>query len=153
MFLAVVGFACAAFQGHHLAPWTISHRTAPNNVFKIAAATLPLEEPGPPTPLVTLTLPPAPALPAPPLTLTSPPHAPPAPPLTLTPPPPALPHDVAPALSDRLPPAPPLPAPTDTLTSPPAPPLDARTTAEALTEVRASPISIYKYTAPPTKSF
>ncbi len=38
----VVGFACAAFQGHHLAPWTISHRSAPNNVFKIGAAALPL---------------------------------------------------------------------------------------------------------------
>ena len=38
----VVGFACAAFQGHHLAPWTISHRTFTNNVYKIAAATLPL---------------------------------------------------------------------------------------------------------------
>ena len=38
----VVGFACAAFQGHHLAPWTISHRSFPNNVYKIAAATLPL---------------------------------------------------------------------------------------------------------------
>ena len=38
----VVGFACAAFQGHHLAPWTISHRTFPNNVYKIASATIPL---------------------------------------------------------------------------------------------------------------
>ena len=38
----VVGFACAAFQGHHLAPWTISHRSLTNNVYKIAAATLPL---------------------------------------------------------------------------------------------------------------
>jgi len=38
----VVGFACAAFQGHHLAPWTISHRSFPNNVYKIAAATIPL---------------------------------------------------------------------------------------------------------------
>ena len=38
----VVGFACAAFQGHHLAPWTISHRSFTNNVYKIAAATLPL---------------------------------------------------------------------------------------------------------------
>ena len=34
----VVGFACAAFQGHHLAPWTISHRSFPNNVYKIGAA-------------------------------------------------------------------------------------------------------------------
>jgi len=38
----VVGFACAAFQGHHLAPWTISHRSVWNNVHKIAAATHPL---------------------------------------------------------------------------------------------------------------
>jgi hypothetical protein len=38
----VVGFACAAFQGHHLAPWTISHRSVWNNVHKIATATLPL---------------------------------------------------------------------------------------------------------------
>ena len=38
----IVGFACAAFQGHHLAPWTISHRSFPNNVYKIAAATIPL---------------------------------------------------------------------------------------------------------------
>ena len=38
----MVGFACAAFQGHHLAPWTFSHRSLWNNVYKIAAATLPL---------------------------------------------------------------------------------------------------------------
>lgn len=38
----VVGFACAAFQGHHLAPWTISHRGFVNNVHKIAGATIPL---------------------------------------------------------------------------------------------------------------
>ena len=38
----VVGFACAAFQGHHLAPWTISHRSTWNNVFKIAGAAIPL---------------------------------------------------------------------------------------------------------------
>jgi len=38
----VVGFACAAFQGHHLAPWTISHRSFVNNVYKIAAAAIPL---------------------------------------------------------------------------------------------------------------
>lgn len=38
----VVGFACAAFQGHHLAPWTISHRSFFNNVHKIAAAAIPL---------------------------------------------------------------------------------------------------------------
>lgn len=38
----VVGFACAAFQGHHLAPWTIAHRGFANNVHKIAAATTPM---------------------------------------------------------------------------------------------------------------
>lgn len=38
----VVGFACAAFQGHHLAPWTISHRSFTNNVYKISMATIPL---------------------------------------------------------------------------------------------------------------
>ena len=38
----MVGFACAAFQGHHLAPWTISHRSFWNNVYKIATATIPL---------------------------------------------------------------------------------------------------------------
>ena len=38
----VVGFACAAFQGHHLAPWTISHRSVWNNVYKIGTATIPL---------------------------------------------------------------------------------------------------------------
>ena len=38
----MVGFACAAFQGHHLAPWTISHRSVFNNVYKIGAATIPL---------------------------------------------------------------------------------------------------------------
>eukprot|EP00900_Chrysochromulina_parva_P022980 jgi/Chrpa1/5315/Chrysochromulina_OHIO_Genome00014573-RA len=31
-----------AFQGHHLAPWTISHRSVYNNVYKIGAATIPL---------------------------------------------------------------------------------------------------------------
>jgi ubiquitin-conjugating enzyme E2 variant len=38
----IVGFACAAFQGHHLAPWTISHRSFFNNVHKIAGALIPL---------------------------------------------------------------------------------------------------------------
>jgi len=38
----VVGFACAAFQGHHLAPWTISHRSLWNNVYKIGSASIPL---------------------------------------------------------------------------------------------------------------
>mmetsp|Transcript_85492 Transcript_85492/g.275187 ORF Transcript_85492/g.275187 Transcript_85492/m.275187 type:complete len:360 (+) Transcript_85492:95-1174(+) len=37
-----VGFACAAFQGHHLAPWTITFRPFINNVFKIARVGLPL---------------------------------------------------------------------------------------------------------------
>lgn len=49
----VVGFACAAFQGHHLAPWTISHRSLFNNVHKIALATIPLNILG------TLALPPS----------------------------------------------------------------------------------------------
>jgi len=49
----VVGFACAAFQGHHLAPWTIQFRSAINNVYKIARALLPL------TLLAGLLLPPA----------------------------------------------------------------------------------------------
>lgn len=38
----MVGSACAAFQGHHLAPWTITHRPFANNVYKIARAALPL---------------------------------------------------------------------------------------------------------------
>lgn len=38
----MVGFACAAFQGHHLAPWTIAFRPVANNVYKIARAALPL---------------------------------------------------------------------------------------------------------------
>lgn len=36
----VVGSACAAFQGHHLAPWTIASRPFVNNVYKIARAAL-----------------------------------------------------------------------------------------------------------------
>jgi len=42
----VVGFACAAFQGHHLSPWTISHRSFVNNVYKIAGASIPLMSAG-----------------------------------------------------------------------------------------------------------
>lgn len=38
----VVGFACAAFQGHHLAPWTIHFRPTINNVYKIARPLVPL---------------------------------------------------------------------------------------------------------------
>jgi ubiquitin-conjugating enzyme E2 variant len=37
----VVGAACAAFQGHHLAPWTITYREPCNNVYKIARAATP----------------------------------------------------------------------------------------------------------------
>ena len=37
----VFGQACAAFQGHHSAPWTITYRPTANNVHKIAAAALP----------------------------------------------------------------------------------------------------------------
>jgi len=38
----VVGEACFAFQGHHLAPWTISFRSFGNNVYKIARLAAPL---------------------------------------------------------------------------------------------------------------
>jgi len=48
----IVGSACAAFQGHHLAPWTISFRSFANNVFKIARAASPFIM------LAALTLPP-----------------------------------------------------------------------------------------------
>ena len=37
-----LGTVIAAFQGHHLAPWTIKHRPFANNVHKICAAVLPL---------------------------------------------------------------------------------------------------------------
>ena len=37
-----LGAVIAAFQGHHLAPWTIAHRPFANNVHKICAAVLPL---------------------------------------------------------------------------------------------------------------
>lgn len=36
----VVGTVCAAFQGHHKAPWTITHRSFFNNVHKIARTAL-----------------------------------------------------------------------------------------------------------------
>jgi ubiquitin-conjugating enzyme E2 variant len=38
----IVGPACAAFQGHHLQPWSITHRSTTNNVHKIARAAGPL---------------------------------------------------------------------------------------------------------------
>ena len=38
----VFGPACAAFQGHHGAPWTITHRSTMNNVHKIARMAGPL---------------------------------------------------------------------------------------------------------------
>lgn len=38
----VVGAACAAFQGHHRAPWTITYRSTCNNVHKIAKIVAPL---------------------------------------------------------------------------------------------------------------
>ena len=38
----VFGPACAAFQGHHGAPWTITHRSPFNNVHKIARMACPL---------------------------------------------------------------------------------------------------------------
>ena len=38
----IFGEACAAFQGHHLAPWTITYRPTANNVFKICKAVAPL---------------------------------------------------------------------------------------------------------------
>mmetsp|Transcript_16121 Transcript_16121/g.39582 ORF Transcript_16121/g.39582 Transcript_16121/m.39582 type:complete len:321 (+) Transcript_16121:34-996(+) len=38
----VVGTVCAAFQGHHKAPWTITHRSFFNNVHKIAKTALPM---------------------------------------------------------------------------------------------------------------
>eukprot|EP01031_Cornospumella_fuschlensis_P025329 gene25327-30585_t len=37
----VVGSICAAFQGHHNTPWTITFRPFVNNVFKIAKSTIP----------------------------------------------------------------------------------------------------------------
>ena len=39
---ARLGAVIAAFQGRHLAPWTIAHRPFANNVHKICAAVLPL---------------------------------------------------------------------------------------------------------------
>eukprot|EP01038_Epipyxis_sp_PR26KG_P006762 gene6762-9264_t len=37
----IFGSVCAAFQGHHSTPWTITFRPFANNVFKIAYATVP----------------------------------------------------------------------------------------------------------------
>jgi len=37
----VFGTVCAAFQGHHLTPWTITFRSFANNVYKIAYMTVP----------------------------------------------------------------------------------------------------------------
>lgn len=37
----VVGSVCAAFQGHHTAPWTITFRSFCNNLFKVAKGTVP----------------------------------------------------------------------------------------------------------------
>jgi len=37
----LVGSVCAAFQGHHKAPWTITFRPFVNNVYKIALGTIP----------------------------------------------------------------------------------------------------------------
>lgn len=37
----VFGSVCAAFQGHHKTPWTITFRSFANNVFKITYATIP----------------------------------------------------------------------------------------------------------------
>lgn len=37
----VFGAVCAAFQGHHVTPWTITFRSFINNVYKICVATVP----------------------------------------------------------------------------------------------------------------
>ena len=37
----LVGSVCAAFQGHHETPWTITFRPFANNVYKIAYGTIP----------------------------------------------------------------------------------------------------------------
>lgn len=37
----VFGKVCAAFQGHHVTPWTITFRPFANNVYKIAYGTIP----------------------------------------------------------------------------------------------------------------
>lgn len=37
----IFGSVCAAFQGHHQSPWTITFRPFVNNVYKIAIATVP----------------------------------------------------------------------------------------------------------------
>jgi len=36
-----VGTVCAAFQGHHVTPWTITFRGFANNVYKICYGTVP----------------------------------------------------------------------------------------------------------------
>lgn len=38
----LVGTVCAAFQGHHETPWTITFRPFANNVYKIASGTIPV---------------------------------------------------------------------------------------------------------------
>lgn len=38
----IFGSVCAAFQGHHQSPWTITYRSFVNNVYKIAIATVPV---------------------------------------------------------------------------------------------------------------
>ena len=38
----IVGSVCAAFQGHHETPWTITFRSFANNVYKIAYGTIPV---------------------------------------------------------------------------------------------------------------
>jgi len=38
----VFGSVCAAFQGHHVTPWTITFRPFANNVYKICYASIPL---------------------------------------------------------------------------------------------------------------
>ena len=37
----VFGSVCAAFQGHHDTPWTITFRSFANNVYKICYGTIP----------------------------------------------------------------------------------------------------------------
>jgi palmitoyl-[glycerolipid] 3-(E)-desaturase len=37
----IFGTVCAAFQGHHVTPWTITFRPFANNLYKIAFATIP----------------------------------------------------------------------------------------------------------------
>jgi len=37
----IFGAVCAAFQGHHQTPWTITFRSFANNIYKIAYGTIP----------------------------------------------------------------------------------------------------------------